>query len=428
MIEKKILDALSRFSLLKSGDSVTVALSGGADSIALLYALHRLTPQLNIKLSAAHLNHLIRGEEAFRDEEFVKHFCKKLNIPLISERADVPAAAKADSLSLETAARNVRYEFLNRVSEGVIATAHTASDNLETLILNLTRGASLQGLGGIPIKRDNIIRPLLFCTREEIEQYCARHFLPFVTDSTNLSDDYTRNKIRHSIVPVLKEINPKAENAALRASLSIREAAGFIDTTAQEYLNNNLRENALDLTDFNTLESGLAKRIITLYVGKIYPAISLEACHIDAALKVALQGGKTEIPMGVYCKRVKNSLHLIAVNEALPEFSVKITCEDKKINNLLLNNSLDCDKIVGKLVVRTRQSGDKIRLLNRGCTKSLTKLYNEIPIPEIERDILPVISDDLGVVWIYGVGVAHRCAVSSNTEKYYYIDVNMKGN
>nr|MBR2040323.1 tRNA lysidine(34) synthetase TilS [Clostridia bacterium] len=233
MIEKIILDTVSAYSLFKKGDVVTVALSGGADSVALLYALNQLKNDLGITLKAVHLNHQIRGDEALRDESFVKDFCDSLNIELICERIDVPQFAKSNNLSLETAARKARYNLFERVNEGAIATAHTASDNLETLLLNLARGTSLDGLCGIPVKRDYIVRPIISATREDIENYCKDNNLKFVTDSTNLTDDYTRNKIRHKIVPVLKEINPKAELSALKTSKSLTEASAFLKQEAK---------------------------------------------------------------------------------------------------------------------------------------------------------------------------------------------------
>ncbi len=426
MIEKAIIDNCKEYSLIPKGSVVTVALSGGADSVTLLYALNRLKDRLGITVKAAHLNHLIRGDEAFRDEEFVKNLCSSLDIPLISERIDVPKLAKKQNLSLETAAREIRYEFLNRVCEGgLIATAHTASDNLETVILNLARGTAIGGLCGIPIKRDNIIRPIISVTREEIEKYCCVNNLSFVTDSTNLSDDYTRNKLRHSIVPVLKELNPKIEKTVLKTSRSVTEISNMIKSSAENYIKENFADNKLDVSNLDGLNPEIVKRVIIEFVKICDSGISLEACHIESIYKICLKCGKTGIPKNKYCQNKNGYLFVGSNDENLKktEFSVEITKISENVNNLLLNNSLDCDKIVGKLVLRTRQSGDSIRLANRGCTKKLTKLYNEFSVPINLRDTLPVISDDLGVVWIHGIGVAERCAVSKKTNLVYVIGV-----
>ena len=426
MIEKAIINNCKEYSLIPKGSVVTVALSGGADSVALLYALNRLKDRLGITVKAAHLNHLIRGDEAFRDEEFVKNLCSSLDIPLICEEIDVPKLAKKQNLSLETAAREIRYEFLNRVCEGgLIATAHTASDNLETLLLNLARGSAIGGLCGIPIKRDNIIRPIISVTREEIEKYCCVNNLSFVTDSTNLSDDYTRNKLRHNIVPVLRELNPKIEKTVLKTSRSVTEISNMIKDEAENYIKKNLSDNKLALSNFNKLNPEIAKRVITQFVKICDSSISLEACHIESIYDICLKGGKTGIPKNRYCQNKNGCLMVGSNDENLKktEFFVEIIKKTENVNNLLLNNALDCDKIVGKLVLRTRISGDSIRLANRGCTKTLRKLYNECKIPVDIRDTLPVIADDLGVVWIHTIGVAKRCEVSKKTNSAYIIGV-----
>ena len=426
MIEKAITNTCRVYSLIPKGSIVTVALSGGADSVALLYALNRLKDKLGITLKAAHLNHLIRGDEAFRDEEFVKNLCSSLSIPLTCEEIDVPKIAKELNFSLETAARKVRYEFLNRICEGgLIATAHTASDNLETVLLNLARGTALGGICGIPIRRDNIVRPIISVTREEIEKYCEEHNLSFVTDSTNLSDDYTRNKIRHNVVPILKEINPKIEKSVLKTARSVTQISNLIKDEAENYIKKNLSDNKLALSNFNKLNPEIAKRVITQFVKICDSSISLEACHIESIYDICLKGGKTGIPKNRYCQNKNGCLMVGSNDENLKktEFFVEIIKKTENVNNLLLNNSLDCDKIVGKLVLRTRISGDSIRLANRGCTKTLRKLYNECKIPVDIRDTLPVIADDLGVVWIHTIGVAKRCAVSKKTNSAYIIGV-----
>ena len=425
MIEKIILDTVSEYSLFKKGDIVTVALSGGADSVALLYALNQLKDKLGITLKAVHLNHQIRGDEALRDENFAKDFCGNLNIPLICERIDVPQFAKSNNLSLETAARKVRYNLFERVNEGVIATAHTASDNLETMLLNLARGTALDGLCGIPIKRDYIVRPIIGATREQVEKYCKANDLKFITDSTNLTDDYTRNKIRHKIVPVLKEINPKVESLALKTSKSLSEASTFIKQEAKKYIADFSKGNYLSVENFKTLSPTLAKNIIIEFVKTIDCEISLENSHIESIYKNCLQNGKTSIPKDKFCVVNKGILSIGSINEneKTPVFNVEISEKQEKINNLFLNNSLDCDKIIGNLVVRSRKAGDSIRLANRGCTKPLTKLYNEYEIPVNIRDTLPVIADDKGVVWIHGIGVAERCFIKENTKQIYLIEV-----
>ncbi len=433
-MENLVLEAIEKFGLLDEVNrEVTVALSGGADSMALLYALISLKEKLNINLSAAHLNHMIRGEEALRDEEFVKAQCERLGVKLFCERADIPKIAKENSLSTELAARKIRYEFLERVAKGFIATAHTASDNLETVIFNLSRGTASGGLGGIPPKRDRIIRPLILCSRAQIEDYCKENNIPFVTDSTNLTDDYTRNKIRHNIVTVLKEINPSVEQSVLRMSQNLREDSDFLDSLAEEYITKNTEaDGKLGIAGFSELHTSVAKRVIKGYMQLRRSDISLENIHINAILSLTVSGGKTSIPKNCYATVFDNKLFIDENEKTAENTEFKVEFEEcsrevlkklQKINNLLLNNSLDCDKIKGKLVCRTRCAGDSIRLKNRGCTKSINKIMSENKIPLEIRDKIPVLQDDDGVIWIYGIGVSQRCAVTDKTKRFLKINV-----
>ena len=432
-MKKAVLRAIKDFSLL--GDyrnaTVTVALSGGADSMALLHLLSSIKDELGISVEAAHFNHLIRGEEAERDENFVKDWCKKIGVKLYVGQGDVPEFAKNNGISLETAARQMRYDYLSRINKDFVATAHTASDNLETVIFNLTRGTAIDGLCGIPAKRDIYIRPLIYATREQIEEYCKENEIPFVTDSTNLSDDYTRNNIRHNIVPILKEINPSVEKAISRMSSSLREDSAYIYKVADGVLESSVDENGFLLVE-NVLNQDVAvkKRIIKKYFASVTKLNNLESVHISAIISIMESGGKTDLPngwtgisSGGKFKVVKGDTAQSRTNYIVEITETDENFFDKKqnVNNLLLKNSLDCDKIVGKYVVRTRMQGDSIRLKNRGCTKPLTKLYNESNIPIEERDSIPVIADEKGVVWIYGIGVAHRCAINEKSKKILII-------
>ncbi len=418
-----IIKADEQFSLFEKGDTVTVALSGGADSVALLYCLISLRESLGITVNAAHLNHSIRGKEADRDQRFVETLCDTLNVELFCEKIDVPQYAKENHLSLELAARQVRYDFLQRVAVGKIATAHTASDNLETLVFNLARGTALKGLCGIPPKRDNIIRPIILCTRDNVEAYCKENGLKFVTDSTNLSDEYSRNKIRHNIIPILKEINSAVESSAVRTAQSVREDSAFLEAKAQEIMFSLCGEDSLLISGIKDLPEALAKRVIKQYFEVCFPYVSLENRHINEVLQICLNGnGKTNLPCDLYAVVKDGSLRFWGQENICQEFQVKLT-EIENVNNLFSNDLIDCDKIIGKLVVRTREEGDSIRLFNRGCTKSLKKLFTEYKIPLNIRDSLPVIADDSGVVWVHTIGVSQRCAVSKNTKKAYKIDV-----
>lgn len=435
-MKKTVLKAVKEFSLLGdyNNPTITVALSGGADSMALLNVLLELKEQLGISVEAAHFNHLIRGEEAERDEAFVKTECERLGVKLYIGRGNVPEYAKEKGISIETAAREMRYDYLNRINKDFIATAHTASDNLETVIFNLARGTAIDGLCGIPPKREIFIRPLIMATRNQVEEYCEENNISYVTDSTNLSDDYTRNKIRHKIVPVLREINPALEKTVTRMSVSLRQDSIALEKSAEEFLKNNVTDNGyLGLKNFSNLDSAIAARAVKMYIETVAKGVKLESVHIKAVLGVITSGGKISLPdkNTVLCEN--DVLRVLKPCESEKNFEYKVEMTEtndnflilqQNVNNLLLKNALDCDKIVGQYVIRTRQPGDSIRLKNRGCTKTLTKLYNESDIPKSERDIIPVIADEKGVIWIYGIGVAHRCAVSENSKRIVMINTD----
>ncbi len=431
MIEEKILNTLERFSLLADEKHITVALSGGADSMCLLYALLSLKEKLGVSISALHINHLIRGEEANRDEEFVKKVCNELSVDLLCARIDVPSLAKEEKLSMELAARNARYDFFKNNCKGLIATAHNANDNLETLLLNIARGTSLKGLCGIPIKREAFIRPLLYCTREEIEKYCEEKNIPFVTDSTNLEDDYTRNRIRHNVIPVLKEINNSVELNCVNMCEALKDDYRFIDKKAQEYFNDNFNSNELNVASFGELDISVKRCVIAKFISAVDSDIELSSLHIERLLDAIKSNAKISLPCGfsAICNSEKIELTNSFDNNNI-EFSVNIIEKDfeiQKVNNLFSNNLLDCDKICGNLVVRTRAAGDKMRPARRGITKTLKQLFTEYKIPLEERMNLPVLSDDKGVVFVFGIGVAERCAVTDKTKKCFIVEVEKIG-
>ncbi|MGN0688267.1 MAG: tRNA lysidine(34) synthetase TilS, partial [Oscillospiraceae bacterium] len=219
---EKVKKALSDYNMTAMGDAVVIALSGGADSVSLLYALNSLSDELGITVSACHVNHGLRGEEADSDMHFCERLCERLGVELVVLKTDVRGVQRKHE-SIEEAARRVRYEFFAEVSKGkLLATAHNSNDSAETVLLNMMRGTGLKGLCGIPPVRGNIIRPLIYCTRQDVEDYCAENSLAYVTDKTNLCDDYTRNKVRHIILPEIMKINSGFLETASRMENTLR--------------------------------------------------------------------------------------------------------------------------------------------------------------------------------------------------------------
>lgn len=399
--------------------------------MAMLYALISLRDSLQITVSAAHFNHMIRGDEALRDENFVKKVCSDLGVKLFCGSADVPEFARNNKMSLELAARKLRYEFLERVAPDLIATAHTASDNLETVFLNIARGTGLKGLCGIPPVRGRFIRPICLCTRDAVEKYCAEKGIDFVTDSTNLCDDYTRNKLRHGAVPVLKSVNDSVENTVSRMTAALSEDSDYLESVADKEYAARKKTDGLYLKGFEKLHLAIAKRVIMRYYGDVM-GDSPDMLHINGIYSVCLDGGRVSLPQKMAATAYDGVLKIQKQDNMEPKthFTVSFSrsvndlfTNGEKVNNLLLKNSFDCDKIIGQLVVRTRQIGDSVRLKNKNCTKTLKKLYTEYRIPLEKRECNPVIADDAGVVWINGIGVADRCAADISSRRVVKIHV-----
>lgn len=236
---EKVLQAVSEYDMLKPKDKVIVGLSGGADSVTLLHCLNALKEKLDIELFACHINHNLRGEDSDNDQKFAENFCKSLNIPIRILSVDVKGELQKHQ-STEEVARKLRYQAFEEFSREIgakVATAHNACDNTETVLLNLIRGTGLKGLCGIPPVRECFIRPLIYCTRAEIEEYISDNGLKFVTDKTNFSTDYTRNKVRLQLMPMLLEMNPSFHRGISRTVSTLRKDSDFLEEMAVSALN-----------------------------------------------------------------------------------------------------------------------------------------------------------------------------------------------
>ena len=426
--------------LLKSGDRVVVALSGGADSVSLLHLLISEKEKYNIDIYAAHFNHGIRGAEADRDESFAAQLCDSLGVKLFTQKADVPAEAAHSGESIELCARRLRYDFLQRCADSIggalIATAHHRGDNAETVLWNLTRGAGLDGLSGIPAKRGNIIRPLLCCSRDEIEAYCAGNSLSYVTDSTNLDDDYTRNKLRHRVMPVLRELNAGAEENIARTSRLMREADLYLDKISVEELKNAETEYGYSCEKLLKLDPAVLKYAVKNLLELSFAPVDHR--HTELIAEAMRTGGAVELGGGYTAVCAQGTLRIIRADDAekahlsldsfikergyvyhvrsgipIPERAdaPEIVTDGRKINKLLLNNCIPCDIITSDTVLRYRMAGDTFTDARRSVTKTLKKLMNELKIPRELRDSVPLIARGSVVLWLSGSGASAQARV-----------------
>ncbi len=414
--------------LIESSDAVLVAFSGGADSSVLLLLLKEYLKDKNVRLGAAHLNHMIRGEEAERDQEFCRDMCKKLDIEFYTKYSPVPQIAKEKNMTLEEAARNERYDFLwdtagSMGKNTLIATAHNATDNMETVIFNLARGSGTTGIGGIaPIRDNKIIRPILCLCSEEIRDYANKNGIDFVFDSTNTDTVYTRNFVRHRIVPLLREINPSADDAVLRLSKIARKESDYITEEAEK-----LTENGyIKRTDFETAHPALRERAIrALYIRHKGSADGLSMKNLETAARFSLEGrGRLSLPSSMTLFSDTDRIYFGEENEAevsetvelAPDgvvrhfgenFAIALCAKGKEpvyninIYNLFIQQNISFDTIYGSIFVRCRKSGD--RIFSGGMHKKVKKLMCDKNVPLRYRNELPLFCDEKGILWVPSV-------------------------
>jgi tRNA(Ile)-lysidine synthase len=413
--------------LINTKEPVYAAISGGADSTSLLLLLHK-----NINnLRAIHVNHNLRGEESDRDESFCRELCKSLNVPLDVVSVDVRGYAEKTGKSTEEAARDLRYKAFDDITngKGLVAVAHNADDNAETMIFNLIRGTGLAGLCGIPSKRGNIIRPLLHTTRAEILQFLADEKQDYITDSSNLSDDYSRNYIRHYIMPAIKKLNPSFTDSAERTMQILSEAHSLLERNADIqssepilrqqailsfFRNNNIEPNYRKISIINESieKTGKAK----VEIGK-----NTYICYDGESLSLQKKGSpdtvfaKTVIKYGETKTFGDKQITLLRQNE-------KSLGQTTKFHNLLTNNVFDCAKIEGDIILRSRENGDKYVKAGNIHHSKLKTLYNAHLEPA-ERVRNSVLADDLGIIWVEHFGCAERVSPDNATENTVIIEV-----
>ena len=397
----KLLSFIRQQNMIAQGDHIICAVSGGADSVALLFAMYLLKDKLGIQLSAAHFNHHLRGEESHRDEAFVRDFCHRYDIALHLGGAEVKPGKKG----LEAAARDARYAFLRRLN-GKIATAHTADDNAETVLLHLVRGTGLKGLGGIAPINGNVIRPMLSCTRQDVEAFCEEWCLAYITDSSNETDDFLRNRLRHHVMPLLREENPRFSENTSAMALRLRQDEDCLSGLA--------KDGPLDVEELKKMHPALRNRMLESFL-KASGVREPEAVHIaqsEALLYSDKPSAKVSLPGGVVVARCYQFLK--TEKEAKPLEKMPLPCPgtvlfgDLRITCQPATEIVNCaDTVtvcpVGQMWVRGREAGDAIRL--PGGTKSLKKLFIDRKIPASKRLQIPVVADDAGVLGIHSIGV-----------------------
>lgn len=425
-------------------DGIVVAVSGGADSMTLLDALCAVRTEYFFRMVAAHVHHGLRGAEADRDADFVVAECQKRNVPIEVLRTDV-AANTIKGESVEQAGRRIRYEFFEQVRQkygfAYVATAHTADDNLETVLFHLTRGAGLHGLCGISPRANGIIRPLLTCTREQIEAYCTQHNVAFVTDSTNVETEYSRNRIRHLVIPQLKMLNPKVVDACTRMTADLMQEDAYLHEQASALLTS----EGIPVASLQEAAIPIRRRAIKLFAEK--NGGDPERKHVLIVEEmIALGYGTVQIPGGITLTVLDDFLQLRQNTTEIPYFELPLTLNDvveingntyrglclsrtayetkQKVYKNVLKFSCDYGKITRSLIVRQRKQGDAFHPVG-GVGKTLKKYFNEKNVPINERLSTPIVCDEKGIVLVTGFSCDERVKLDETTKQvlvFYPVD------
>lgn len=453
---RKVTEFIKENNMLDGCGHIVAGLSGGADSVCLLYILKKITTEYHIGLTAVHVHHGIRGNEADRDRDFCRKFCSDNGIVLKEFYYDVPEFAAANRMTEEEAGRFLRYKSFENVTEDImagpdchkgtvkIAVAHHMNDRAETVLFNICRGTGLKGIRGILPVRDNIIRPLLNCTRQAIEEFLENEGLQYCNDSTNDNIDYTRNKIRHNVIPYMqREINGNTvENIASLAEKACEAEAYLAGETEKLFCENAvISEDGIKINHIFDMNPFMAKRLIIRGIEETGIGLKdIEAAHIDRVLKLdRFKGGAVaDIKRGLAAERNGDGIFLFFRDDAetLPcvdinvpscidpwcrgenfMFSVEPWENNEKISTDIYTKYFDYDKIKVGLQLRTRRDGDCITIDSDGHHKKLNQYFIDEKVPKRKRDMTILLADGNNIVWVIGGRIGAEYKITGGTKR-----------
>ncbi|KGN04731.1 tRNA(Ile)-lysidine synthetase [Clostridium haemolyticum NCTC 8350] len=456
---EKVIHTIKQNNMFEVGDKVVVAVSGGPDSICLLHILYKLKEKLDISIVAAHINHCLRGEEADKDEEYVRKFCENLNIQCFIKKEDVHKISKDRGISCEMAGREVRYDFfsevLNNVGANKIAVAHNANDQAETILMRMLRGTGLEGLIGIRAVRDNIfVRPIIDITRDEIEDYCYVNNLNPRIDKTNLENIYTRNKIRLELIPYIqKNFNSDVIEVLNRFSDIVKIDNDYLNKVALEKYNKyckSEKDKVIIKEEVFKEHEAILTRVIRMALkelkgnlnnfdkGHIYDIIDIQKkstgkfIMLPKNIRVLNNYGDVSLYKNnnkINIDKGKQEYNLVINKENILDNGLKITLdiinnvEDTKFDKNSLIKYFDYDKINRDIKLRYRNNGDKFVPLGMKGTKKLKDLFINLKIPKEKRDIIPLIVFDDEISWIVGYRISDKFKINKNTKRILKIKI-----
>ena len=445
-IEQKVIEFISQNNLLEHGDKLLIAFSGGPDSVFALHFLSKYARKYKIEISAIHFNHGLRGKEADRDQLFSRRFCDQLDIRFMTKKIDVKNYAKQYKISIEEAARKLRYENLTTVSKELkcdkIVTAHNQSDNTETVLLNILSGTGLSGISGIPVRRENIIRPFLCLTKKEIVEYLDKYKIHYITDSSNLKSDFKRNFLRNKIIPLLKDkINPSLDEAVFRSSKILESTVPLINI----YRKNKLKKFIKVYNDRLQIQNDFFMSNDVGLIGELLKNLLRKHFRYDFEYSDFMKLNKLfKLQKG---KSVQLNSNLIAIRESdFIQIEIKKTDTEQIVHlNVgetvkFINKSvsiqksdrmkvkynpngniefIDADKLNGIFILRRWKNGDKFVPLGMSNFKKVSDFLTDIKIPSSDRKNQLVLTNRNNIVWVVGLRIDNRYRLKSTTKEIY---------
>lgn len=454
-MEEKVWDIIDKYNMIEKDDNIVLGLSGGPDSMALLYLLIAIKKKIDFNIIIAHVNHGVRGAEALRDEMFVKETANRLNLPFFSKQVDMIGIAKKEGITAEEAGRKLRYGFFREViktcGSGKIAVAHNKKDQAETLLMRIMRGTGVDGLKGMDFQTGDIIRPILDIDRWEIEKYIEDKQIPTVLDKTNLEDIYTRNKIRLELIPYIeKNFNPNIVDTLYRLSENASLDSAFLEEYSIERYSSLIKKTdhdciILNYEGFKIEDKAIKRRIIRKTILDLLGTIQgIEEIHISSVVELFDRketGKRINLPASIIARvsyedliiekgkcngeeAIHNSRYALNLgNNVLKDYGLEIdleVTEKKDIDFKKTSRNIkyfDYTKIVGGIFIRTRDFGDKFNPFGMKGTKKLKDYFIDEKIPRDLRDKTALLVDGENIIWVIGYRTSESYKVSNNTTK-----------
>ena len=443
--------------MLSGQERVLVALSGGPDSVCLLYVLKDLKEEFRLDLSVLYVDHGLRPEEAVGEKEFCKNLCAKLKLPFLTKSIDVKSYAEENKLNRQEAARELRYRVFEDTSLEInadkVALGHTADDQAETLIMRLLRGSGPAGLSGIPPVRGKFIRPLIAIQRKEIKQYLEGERIDFIVDSSNLKKDYLRNKIRLSLMPLIEEMNPNIIDTLSRTAAIFREEERYFEILVAKALMKLISRKTnsrieLFLSPLVAMEKIILRRTLRRAIDETKGLRGISFVHIEdiiELIKIGRAGDRLYLPhgmraikaystftltseppvrLGAYSLEVPGETVLkearILIQASIQE-SQESEIKDRKPSDIFA--AFDADRLIFPLMIRPRKEGDFFYPHGFGKKKKLQDFFVDEKVPRDERDAIPLIVSGENIIWVIGYRGDERFKVKDETKRVLKLEV-----